>query len=317
MAEDKIEGPAPTMALVKRERAELAYTPEQTKIILDSYLSGAPPAEAMMLLEVAKRRRLDVFKRQIHFVSRWDSKKKCNVWAFQTSIDGYRAIAEDTGLYDGQDEPEFVEEGTKLILARVRVYRKDISRPFVGVARFDEYVQLTQEGYPNAMWKKMPHGQLAKCAEALALRKAFPEELGGLYTDEEMEQAVHVEATVTPLPTDPSKSRDPHDTAESEADRDARWERVIRTATTGEQTFEVIKEIMLAYPEKDPTKIHHTRKRLEDLFRVRKQANWKEETPPASTPATDTPDPAPSASPEPDPGLTNIPCESREPGSEG
>lgn len=185
--------PRQAVQLVKRQRAELVFTDEQQKILLDSFMSGASPSEAAALIQVAQARRLDPFKRQIFFVKRWDSGKRCEVWAWQTSIDGYRAIAEDTGLYDGQDEPEYEyadpSDRRLPVLVKVRVYRKDISRPFVGIARYSEYVQLTKEGKPNSMWQKMPHGQLAKCAESLALRKAFPEELGDLHTDDEMGQA--------------------------------------------------------------------------------------------------------------------------------
>jgi hypothetical protein len=71
----------------------------------------------------------------------------------------------------------------------VRVWRRDWPRPAVGVARWSEYVQTTRDGNPTRFWRQMPHNQLAKCAEALALRKAFPAVLAKLYTPEEMAQA--------------------------------------------------------------------------------------------------------------------------------
>jgi hypothetical protein len=106
------------------------------------------------------------------------------------SIDGLRLKAQRTGEYDGQDEPEFeyAPDGS-ITLARVRVYRKGISRPFVGTARWSEYVQTKKEGGPTRFWSLMGHVMLGKCAEALAMRKAFPDELAGLYTDAEMMQA--------------------------------------------------------------------------------------------------------------------------------
>jgi hypothetical protein len=106
----------------------------------------------------------------------------------QVSIDGFRLIAERTGNYAGQDEPEFVmNEQNQMIAAKVTVYKFSPSGQrypaAVGVAYWGEYAQN------SPMWSKMPRTMLAKCAEALALRKAFPQELSGLYTSEEMLQA--------------------------------------------------------------------------------------------------------------------------------
>ncbi len=173
----------------------LDFDEDQRRLIRDSFANGASDAEFAVLLEVAKARRLNPLLRQIHFVQRWDSDKGRSVWAAQASIDGLRALAERTGLYAGQDEPEFVEnpDGT-LRLCKVRVWRKDWPRPAVGVAYWAEYVQTirdraTGKFRPAAMWGRMPHTMLSKCAESLALRKAFPEDMAGLYTTEEMAQA--------------------------------------------------------------------------------------------------------------------------------
>lgn len=172
----------------------LAFTAAQSQLIRDSFANGATEEEFAVLMEVAKARNLNPLLRQIHFVKRWDTTKRREVWSSQTSIDGLRLIADRTGLYDGQDEAEFQysNEG-KLQLARVRIFRKDWSRPAVGVAHWREYVQLTKEGAPNSMWAKFSHVMLAKCAEALALRKAFPEETSGLYVPEEMSQSPEAE----------------------------------------------------------------------------------------------------------------------------
>jgi phage recombination protein Bet len=166
----------------------LTFTAEQERIICDSFMGGASPSEAALLLMVCKRRGLDPFKRSVHFVKRWDSAKRDEVWAIQPSIDGLRSIAERTGLYDGQDEAQFETDPKTgaLVCCRVRVYRKDWNRPAVGVAYWAEFVQTTRDGKVTAMWARMPHVMLAKCAEALALRKAFPEDTGGLYVPEEM-----------------------------------------------------------------------------------------------------------------------------------
>jgi phage recombination protein Bet len=186
----------------------LEFTEEQRRIIRDSYANGASDEEFAVLMEIARARRLNPLFRQIHFVHRWDGDKGRQVWSAQVSIDGLRTVAERTGLYAGQDEPEFVEnpDGT-LKLCKVRVWRKDWPRPAVGIAYWNEYVQTirdrqTGKARPVALWGRMPRTMLAKCAEALALRRAFPEDMGGLYTPDEMGQAQN---DVTPrAPPSPS-----------------------------------------------------------------------------------------------------------------
>jgi phage recombination protein Bet len=167
----------------------LEFSEAQQEMIYSMYAKGAGREEFAVLMEIASARRLNPLLKQIHFVKRWDSKTRSEVWAAQASIDGLRAIAERTGKYDGQDEPEYDEQSGQVLKATVRVYRKDWQRPSVGVAHWAEYVQKTKEGAPTRFWATMPHVMLAKCAEALALRKAFPEDMSGLYVPEEMAQA--------------------------------------------------------------------------------------------------------------------------------
>lgn len=129
--------------------------------------------------------KLSPFLNQIHFV-----KRQGKITA-QVAIDGQRLAAERAGGYAGSDEPIFeYDSDDKRIptLARVTVWKMvDGARcPFVGVARWEEFYPGDAQG---TMWRKMPHNQLAKCAEVQALRKAFPAELGSVRLDEEMEQA--------------------------------------------------------------------------------------------------------------------------------
>lgn len=165
------------------------FTAEQRKMIRDSFLSGANDSEAAVLMELARLRRLNPITRQIHFV------KRDGVWTSQVGIDGFRAIAERTGLYDGQDEAEFEYDSKGSVKScRIKVYRKDWSRPAVGVAHFTEYAQSKREGGYTHMWATKPHIMLAKCAEALAFRKAFPEDTSGLYAPEELPDEREVNA---------------------------------------------------------------------------------------------------------------------------
>lgn len=150
-------------------------------------------ADLALFATVARRMNLDPFSKQVYAVFR--NQKTANGWSkrmmIQTGIDGYRAIAFRTGALDAIGEPEFgpLEKG-KPSFAKVAVYRKGAAHPTVGVAYWEEYVQTDREGNPMGLWSKMPRTMLAKCAESQALRKAFPEALSGLYTDEEMSQAV-------------------------------------------------------------------------------------------------------------------------------
>ena len=161
------------------------WTPDQEDMIRRTYAHGANQDEFAVLLEIAKTHGLNPIKNQIYFVKRYAAGRG-EVWSTQVAIDGMRAKAERTARYEGQDEPEYEEREGKLLLCKVRVYRKDWPRPCVGVAYFEEYVQRTKEGRPTKFWAEKPRLMLAKCAEALALRKAFPDELGGLYTSDEI-----------------------------------------------------------------------------------------------------------------------------------
>lgn len=188
-----------------RPMTRFEFSAEQRKMIRDSFANGASDAEFAVLMEVAKVRGLNPLTRQIYFVKRWDSQKRCEVWSTQISIDGLRAVAERTGVYDGQGEPvyEYDKDG-KLTKCTVHVYRKDWSagRSAVGVAFFSEYAQTKKDGGLTSFWATKPHIMLAKCAEALAIRKAFPEDTSGLYVPEEMGEAaaVTVEAEVVHPP---------------------------------------------------------------------------------------------------------------------
>lgn len=156
-------------------------------------LQDLSPAEMQLFGMVAYRTGLDPFTRQIYAIKR-DGKV-----THQTGIDGYRSVAERTGQYAGSSEAEYEtctcdeKPAGHPAVARVVVHRilpDGHVMDQTGTARWHELKpNAGQSGKGDAMWQKMPFNQLAKCAEANALRKAFPRVLGDVYVAEEMEQA--------------------------------------------------------------------------------------------------------------------------------
>ena len=174
-----------------------SWTPIQTAALIQLGLGNATTADLEFFLHQAKRTGLDPFARQIYMINRGGK------YGIQTSIDGFRIIAQRSGNYGGQTGAEWCgEDGvwkdvwlakTPPSAARIGVYYKDSPHATYAVAKWASYAVET-----NPIWRKMPDVMLAKCAESLALRKAFPNDMSGIYTDEEMAQADIVEAKVIP-----------------------------------------------------------------------------------------------------------------------
>ena len=126
-------------------------------------------------------------------VSRWNKDQQKNVVTTQVSIDGYRLIAEKTGRYSpGKESTYTYDENENLISATAYVKKMTSDGTWHEVAAtafYVEYMQKNKAGELTKFWANMPHIMLAKCAESLALRKAFPGELSGIYTHDEMSQA--------------------------------------------------------------------------------------------------------------------------------
>jgi len=159
-------------------------------------LSNASKGDLAFFFHQAQRTGLDPFARQIYMIERGGR------FTIQTSIDGFRIIAARSGKYRGQAGPYFCGEdgqwsdvwlkNTPPLAAKVGVYADGWMEPLWAVAKWDSYAQS------SPIWKKMPDLMLAKCAESLALRKAFPNDLSGIYTDDEMNQAEPAEVKVRP-----------------------------------------------------------------------------------------------------------------------
>jgi len=155
--------------------ATTLYSRDQIETIKRTVAKGSTDHDLALFLEVCRARNLDPFTRQVH----WTPK------GIICGIDGFRAIADRTGRY--VPGPTVYEtQGDKLVAAHVTI-RKNVGGTWFDVT---ESAYLSEYAASTPVWREKPRVMLAKCAEARALRRAFPADLSGLYAQEEMDRAM-------------------------------------------------------------------------------------------------------------------------------
>ena len=191
------------------------FNQEEMQVVRETIAPGCSDAELMLFAKVCERTGLDPFARQIYALKRKvkdDSGNWVERMSLQTSIDGLRVIAERTSDYGGQLGPQWCGEDAAWqdvwlkaeppAAARVGIVRKGFEDPVWAIALYREYVQTYKnngELSPTHMWAEKPSLMLAKCAEALALRKAFPNDMSGVYTEDEIPAPSDGEKVMTDL----------------------------------------------------------------------------------------------------------------------
>lgn len=169
---------------------------EQVDLIKRTICVGGTDDELALFIANCNRTQLDPFARQIYAVKRWNAEAGREVMSTQISIDGQRIVANRSGMYRGQTKKEWCGEDqvwkdvwlskNPPSAARVGVHHAQFAEPLYAVARFEAFAQKKKDGSLTRMWAEKGDLMIAKCAEAQALRAAFPHDLSGLYISEEM-----------------------------------------------------------------------------------------------------------------------------------
>lgn len=196
---DGATGEIRSVAVRQPEAAALTVPDDKIELLKRTIARGVTDDELDLFIAVCNRTGLNPFAKQIYAISRYDGKLQRNVMAIQVGIDGLRLQARRSRDFAGEDGPYWCGEDGQWrdvwlsdeppAAAKVGVRRRGDSVFTYGVTTYREYCQRTREGKPMGLWLTMPANQLAKTAEAQALRKLFPAETAQLQIDEEIDAA--------------------------------------------------------------------------------------------------------------------------------
>jgi phage recombination protein Bet len=212
---------APSAGALALRADQVGWNEVQVAAFSQIGIADAPDPDRQVFLHVCQRTGLDPWSRQIYLIGRDKYQGRQVVgktWTIQTGIDGFRVISQRNPEYAGIGDPEWqdptgrwrdtwpwADPNKRPLAARVRVYRSDWQVPATGVVMWHEFAA------DNKMWRTKGAHMLAKCAEALAHRKAFPHDLAGLLIPEEMDaeqlrprrpaRGMVIEQERTPAPT--------------------------------------------------------------------------------------------------------------------
>ena len=184
-----------------------------------SLYTGAKDDSIQMVIEYCKACKLDPMQKPVHIVPMWDKNTKSMKDTIMPGIGLYRIQAARSNKYAGVSEPEYGDT-VNTTLGGVSISYPEWCKVTVKKLVGNNIVEFTAKEYwlenyatarkdstaPNAMWLKRPFGQLAKCAEAQALRKAFPEIITQQPTAEEMEGKSFAENTKTVVENNTSQN---------------------------------------------------------------------------------------------------------------
>lgn len=179
---------------------KLAITNEHKQLAKNTIAKDLDDAEFALFLYECNRQGIHPLDRLLIPIKRNDSDLGGKRLTFVTTVDLFRSRASDSGDYAGNEDPTFEYlEGAKNPQSATAIVWKMVQGqkcPFTATARWAEYYPGDKQGF---MWRNKPHVMLGKCAEALALRKAFPKQLAGLFVQEEMERPDDVEPEREPI----------------------------------------------------------------------------------------------------------------------